>query len=37
MGLVTTLDTMALADVLQWIDGARKAGILRVTLGKALS
>ncbi len=35
MGLVTTLDTMALADVLQWIDGARKTGILRVTRGKA--
>lgn len=35
MGLVTTLDTMALTDVLQWIDGARKTGILRVTRGKA--
>ncbi len=35
MGLVTTLDTMALADVLRWIDGARKSGILRVTRGKA--
>jgi hypothetical protein len=35
MGLVTTLDTMALTDVLRWIDGARKTGILRVTRGKS--
>lgn len=35
MGLVTTLDTMALTDVLQWIDCARKTGILRVKRGKA--
>jgi hypothetical protein len=35
MGLVTTLDTMTLTDVLQWIDRARKTGILRATRGKA--
>jgi hypothetical protein len=35
MSLVTTLDTMALTDILKWIDTARKTGILRVTHGKA--
>lgn len=35
MGLTATLDTIALTDILQWIDGARKTGILRVTRGKA--
>ncbi len=33
MGLTTTLDTMALTDLLQWLQSARKTGVVRVTRG----
>jgi len=34
MGLMGTLDTMALADLLQWVSTAKKAGVVKVTHGK---
>ena len=34
MGLMGTLETMALADLLQWVSTAKKAGVVKVTHGK---
>jgi hypothetical protein len=34
MGLMGTLDTMALGDLLQWISTARKSGVVTVAQGK---
>jgi len=35
MGLMGTLDTMALGDLLQWISTARKSGVVTVAQGKS--
>ena len=34
MGIMGTLETMALADLFQWAKSTRKTGVLRVTRGK---
>ena len=35
MGLMGTLDTMSLGDLLQWISTARKSGVVTVAQGKS--
>jgi len=35
MGLMGTLDTMSLGDLLQWTSASRKSGVITVTQGKA--
>ena len=34
MGLMGTLDTMGLGDLLQWVSTSKKSGVIRVTHGK---